>query len=263
MAFNPQEGSSSQAGPSHQYHHQFEHYGSSSSSAGLGQHQPPLQPLPQIEPGKTPFDIAEWYPAFQSCQRYFLDHAQYERPVRVLAAFMNIQLPYQKQPHPVVSSADSSPRPVGLQDTQMRPSPSYSNMSNSAAHPAWVSLTPYIRRMVATGQDDPKVLFGFFGEDWVKGVGELPEMERRNYLFSARSGNWIVTKQAYDISPEETCPFLRPPTNVREEELAEADRGWGEWLNLRDWTLGPRLPEELHVRNAEPPSPHVKRERQE
>jgi len=46
------------------------------------------------------FDIFEWYPQYQSCQQYFLDHAQHSVPVQALAAFLNIRLPFQRQPNP-------------------------------------------------------------------------------------------------------------------------------------------------------------------
>ena len=50
--------------------------------------------------GEPEFDIFEWYPQYQSCQRYFLDHAQHSVPVQALAAFLNIRLPFQRLPHP-------------------------------------------------------------------------------------------------------------------------------------------------------------------
>jgi len=36
--------------------------------------------------------------------------------------------------------------------------------------------------------DFPDVLRGFFGDDWAAGVDPLHEQERRNYLFTAKSG---------------------------------------------------------------------------
>jgi hypothetical protein len=60
--------------------------------------------------GAPQFDIFEWYPQYQSCQRYFLDHAQHSVPVQALAAFLNIRLPYQRQPHPTFTySAPGTP----------------------------------------------------------------------------------------------------------------------------------------------------------
>ncbi|CRK32304.1 hypothetical protein BN1708_005695, partial [Verticillium longisporum] len=57
------------------------------------------------------FDIFDWYNHFQSCVRYFVDRAQYDPPVQAVAAFVNIRLPYQQHPNPVLSfkSAPSSP----------------------------------------------------------------------------------------------------------------------------------------------------------
>ncbi|CAG8364455.1 unnamed protein product [Penicillium salamii] len=104
---------------------------------------------PQFDPamglGRTDdnFDIFEWYPRYQSCQRYFLDHAQHSVPVQALSAFLNIRLPFQRQP----SISTSSPSPT------------------APTGPPSVSLLPYIRRLVATGMDFPGVLHGFFGDD--------------------------------------------------------------------------------------------------
>ncbi|CRK21685.1 hypothetical protein BN1708_017890, partial [Verticillium longisporum] len=56
-----------------------------------------------------------------------------------------------------------------------------------------VSPIPFIRRLVATGFDYPAILHGFFGDDWVAGVGRLHEAERRNYLFAAKSRPWLST----------------------------------------------------------------------
>lgn len=62
------------------------------------------------------FDIFDWHPYFQSCVRYFLEHAQYNGPVQALAAFINIQLPFQRaqnlHPHPLVPRTSPSPGPV-------------------------------------------------------------------------------------------------------------------------------------------------------
>ncbi len=60
------------------------------------------------------FDIFDWHPYFQSCMRYFLDHAQYDAPIQALAAFVNIQLPFQKMPHPVLSSQPTGSSLGGL-----------------------------------------------------------------------------------------------------------------------------------------------------
>ncbi|KAB8241966.1 hypothetical protein BDV35DRAFT_367660 [Aspergillus flavus] len=181
------------------------------------------------------FDIFEWYPHYQNCQRYFLDHAQHSTTVQALSAFLNIRLPYQRQPHPVFnSSTDHTPTA----------STTTASISNSNSPPS-VSLIPYIRRLVATGMDFPGVLHGFFGDDWGSGVGFLHEQERRNYLFAAKSGGWACVKKDYDISPLETIPFLRPLQGPLDSEIEAAERSWSEWLAMEDWMVGPRAPDIL------------------
>ena len=90
--------------------------------------------------------------------------------------------------------------------------------------------------------DFPGVLHGFFGDDWTAGVGPLHEQERRNYLFAAKSGGWAAVKQAYDLPPLETVPFLRPLQGAAEVEIDAAERSWSEWLAMEDWMVGPRAP---------------------
>jgi hypothetical protein len=222
MAFNTQAGSSSQSFQSAP----FSHYGSPSRQADRTEN-------PQ-------FDILDWYPQFQSCHRYFLDHAQHQGPVQALAAFINIQLPYQKK-HAVMSSSTSSPRSPPEIPHLRQPNPFAA--AHSVGHPQAVSLIPYIRRLVATGHDTPAVLHGFFGNDWLEGIGSLHEVERRNYLFAAKSTSWMKVKQAYDMGPDETVPFLKSLTNASEKEIQAAEAGWSEWLAMQDWMLGPRAPE--------------------
>ncbi|KAG9232136.1 hypothetical protein BJ875DRAFT_94398 [Amylocarpus encephaloides] len=206
-----------------------------------------------------PFEILEWYPQFQSCHRYFLDVAQHTGPVQALAAFVNIQLPFQKEPDPIVSSTVPSPRPAGPERARHLggPNPLDRNHHSPYSHPATVPLIPYIRRLVATGHDSPGVLHGLFGDDWVAGIGSLHQVERRNYLFAAKSTSWLKVKQAYDMSPQETVPFLRPLSNVTEKEIQAAESTWSEWLAMQDWMLGPRAPES---RKHEDPSPRVQRQ---
>lgn len=107
---------------------------------------------------------------------------------------------------------------------------------------ASVTLTPYIRRLVATGFDIPGVLHGFFGDDWAAGIGPLHEAERRNYLFAAKSDNWVRVKASYDMDGEQMVPFLKPLQNVSEKEIVGAETSWSEWLAMQDWMLGPRAP---------------------
>ncbi|KAI0408250.1 hypothetical protein F4802DRAFT_458961 [Xylaria palmicola] len=187
------------------------------------------------------FDILQWYPHFQSCVRYFLDHSQHDGPVQAMAAFINIQLPFQKAKFPVTSSRMSgSPSAI--------PSPSSSTAGKfaipSQASPA-LSLTPYIRRLVATGFDFPGVLHGFFGDDWALGIGHIQESERRNYLFAAKASNWLDVKSQYDMPDGQTVPFLRPLQNVTEEEIVSAETNWSQWLAMQDWMIGPRNPEDI------------------
>jgi hypothetical protein len=192
----------------------------------------------------TQFDVITWYPKYQSCLYYFVDHAQHSRSVQGLAAFLNIQLPSRKQPFPLASSASSSPPQAGaspdLEAHLRQPNPFTPNQN--AAYAQAVTLIPYIRRLVATGHDSPAVLRGFFGDDWKEGVGSLHEIERGNYLFAAKSTSWLKVKEAYDMSPEETIPFLSPLKDVSVAEIQSAESRWSDWLAMQDWMLGPRAP---------------------
>jgi hypothetical protein len=123
-------------------------------------------------------------------------------------------------------------------------------------HAEAVSLIPYIRRLVATGNDTVGILHGFFGDDWVRGVGALHEIERRNYLFAAKSTSWMKVKQAYDMSVDETIPFLSPLKDATEKEIQNAENTWSEWLAMQDWMIGPRAPDGMN-------RPRVKREPRE
>jgi hypothetical protein len=125
------------------------------------------------------------------------------------------------------------------------------------AHAQATSLIPYIRRLVATGHDQPGVLHGLFGDDWQGGVAPLHEMERRNYLFAAKSASWMEVKQAYDMSQAETVPFLSSLKDATEKEIQGAEATWSEWLAMQDWMIGPRAPDGMNR------SPRVKREPRE
>ncbi|KAI2643531.1 hypothetical protein GGS21DRAFT_21239 [Xylaria nigripes] len=235
MSFHPR-GGRSQPGTSHSASQQF--------MASPGPEQNPSNPFLPAEDSQ--FDILQWYPKFQSCVRYFLDHAQHEGPVQAMAAFVNIQLPFQRLQTPIPSS-----RPTG-------PPPSMSSLSASAAGKftisnqasQTISLTPYIRRLVATGFDFPGVLHGFFGDDWALGIGQLHEVERRNYLFAAKASNWLDVKSQYDMPDGQSIPFLRTLQNVTEDEIVGAETNWSQWLAMQDWMIGPRNPEDVPV----PPS---------
>lgn len=106
----------------------------------------------------------------------------------------------------------------------------------------YVSLRPYIRRLIITGRDSPSLLQALFGNNWAAGVGPLRHQERVNYLFTAKSGGWASTKAAYDILPDEHAPFLRPLRQPLEEEIRLAEARWSEWLAMEDWMIGPRSP---------------------
>lgn len=134
----------------------------------------------------------------------------------------------------------SGPGPSSLSGTAgKRPMAMIQNQSHQQAY---VSLTSYIRRLVATGFDNPGILHGFFGDDWVAGIGPLHEAERRNYLFAAKSDNWQRVKASYDMDGEQMIPFLKPLQNVSEKEIISAETSWSEWLAMQDWMLGPRAP---------------------
>ncbi|KAI4117021.1 MAG: hypothetical protein LQ338_007623 [Usnochroma carphineum] len=208
------------------------------SAAAFAAPSPPPQPqTPHSRADDPQFDIFDWFPKYQSCQRYFIDHAQISAPVQAVAAFINIQLPHQRCPNPVTSSS-----------TRLPPSPgSLGSLGNPAPPPnlayTSISLIPYLRRLVVTGLDFPGVLHGFFGDDWAAGVGPLHEQERRNYLFAAKSGGWASVKKDYDLGPAETVPFMRPLQGAVGQEIEAAEKTWSEWLAMEDWMVGPRAPE--------------------
>ena len=185
--------------------------------------------------GDAQFDVFDWYPKYQSCQRYFLDHSQHSLPVQALTAFINILLPFQRSPHPVYGRSHG---PRGM----------HSPVSVSSASPP-VSLIPFIRRLIVTGMDFPGVLHSFFGDDWLSGVGPMHEIERRNYLFAAKSGGWASVKRDYDMLPLETVPFLRPLQGCSDVEIDAAEKAWSEWLATEDWMVGPREPDDISTSN--------------
>lgn len=209
----------------------------------------------------APFDILEWYPKFQSCHRYFMDQAQHSLPVQSLAAFVNILLPCQKQPIHTTSSSSSSPRsgvPMGI-PPPIRPQGGFFSGPSPITNIQTASLVPYIRRLVATGFDQPGVLHGFFGDDWREGIGPLHEIERRNYLFASKSGSWLEVKSSYDMSPSESIPFMKPLQNATEKEILAAEANWSDWLAMQDWMVGPRAPSGLDTSQGLR-SPRIKRE---
>lgn len=195
----------------------------------------------------TQFDVFDWYPKYQSCQRYFLDHSQHSVPVQALAAFINILLPFQRLPHPVYSSGGTAHASGSTR------SPAAWGMNSpvpGSPVPPPVSLIPFIRRLIVTGMDFPGVLHGFFGDDWLSGVGPMHEVERRNFLFAAKSGGWASVKRDYDMLPLETVPFLRPLQGASDVEINAAEKAWSEWLAMEDWMVGPRQPDAVSTSNG-------------
>lgn len=190
----------------------------------------------------TSISSFEWYPKYQSCQQYFVDHAQQSGPVQAVAAFVNIHLPFQHVHNPIPTPTTRQPLP-----------PNPFNRPNLTPHQTYssVSLIPYLRRLVVTGLDFPGVLHGFFGDDWAAGVGPLHEQERRNYLFAAKSGGWASVKRDYDMLPLETVPFMRPLQCPVTAEIEAAEKSWSEWLAMEDWMVGPRAPESMQSQHDE------------
>jgi hypothetical protein len=188
--------------------------------------------------GDPRFQIFEWYPAYQSCQRYFLDHAQYEGQIHAFAALVNIRLPCQWSINPVLNSHQVVAAPTGPGGYPPQWQPASLNSQSVGAgrgngpgsNGPSVSLVPYIRRLVVTGMDKDAILHGFFGNDWQKGVGPFQECERRNYLFCAKGIGMTRTKAQYDMNPHETVPFMKPLANVKESEITQAEKVWGDWL---------------------------------
>ncbi|KAI4175541.1 MAG: hypothetical protein LQ346_008054, partial [Caloplaca aetnensis] len=212
------------------------------SSGAFAAPSPPPQPAtPHSRADDPQFDIFDWFPKYQSCQRYFIDHAQISAPVQAVAAFINVLLPLQRSPSAVTSSSTRlPPSPGGLSALNFASSSSTNARSPGGAPPpnytyTSVSLIPYLRRLVVTGLDFPGVLHGFFGDDWASGVGPLHEQERRNYLFAAKSGGWASVKKDYDMGPAETVPFMRPLQGAVGQEIEAAEKTWSEWLAMEDW----------------------------
>src|SRR5271170_5565036 len=104
------------------------------------------------------FEIFAWFPHYQRCVQYFLDHAQHTQQVQTLAAFVNISLPCQKWP-PIASSRPPPPHSpglplgigMGMQPQMGHPNSAFPNLNLPTSPPPAVSLIPYIRRLVATG----------------------------------------------------------------------------------------------------------------
>lgn len=188
------------------------------------------------------FDMLAWYPKYQSCQRYFVDHSQHEVLVQCVASFINILLPYQREP-PLYTCRGARTASERMEEiTNARAGGTSPAPHEMSAVPT--SLIPYLRRLIVTGMDVPQILHGFFGDDWQAGIGRQQEVERRNYLFAAKSGGWASVKRDYDMLPLETVPFLIPLKTLEEGEVEAAEKSWSEWLAMEDWMVGSRAPEE-------------------
>ncbi|CAI7591630.1 unnamed protein product [Penicillium pancosmium] len=159
-------------------------------------------------------DPTGWYTHYKTCLQHFIESSQFNPTVQSIAAFINIRLPVQ---HPV-------------DPTSSQPATSF------------ISLRPYVRRLIITAQDTPVNMLAFFGPDWEAGVGCIYKQERTNYLFTAKSSGWADTKASYDILPDEQTPFLRPLRDPSEDEIRAAEARWSEWLAMEDWMVGARSP---------------------
>jgi len=223
------------------------------ASASRPEGYAPVQPVESRIPftdDDGQFDPVEWHPFYKSCQRYFLDHAQHNPATIALAAHLNIHLPFQWREHPVMNSTGyplhgGSP---GAYSSYQRHGPVHSTGRDGSAS---VSLIPFVRRLVVTGWDKAGIMHGFFGDDWPRGVAKLQECERRNFLFAAKSVGWAKVKYQYDMSPNETVPYIKPLQNVQLAEIEAAEREWSQWLAMEDWMVGPRAPEMEDVATSE------------
>ncbi|KAL9081640.1 MAG: hypothetical protein Q9159_007179 [Coniocarpon cinnabarinum] len=233
-----------------------------------------------VGPPSSNFDVIDWSRAYASCQRYFLDHGQHEAGTQAMAALINILLPFQWRQSPIFSSCasqntsqhpyqtatpphttdpahhhtDAAPNraqtstPTEPQDGLPYYFPPTSQAStNSSAPPlpqtSFVSLIPYIRRMLITGYAVAPALYGVFGSDYNAGILPLVEVERRNYLFTAKSVGWAGTKREYDMPDGQAVPFLRPLEDVKGPEVGNAEREWGRWMRgMEDWEVEERGP---------------------
>jgi hypothetical protein len=122
----------------------------------------------------------------------------------------------------------------------------------------FVSLIPYIRRLIVTNFDKPAILHGFFGDDYVAGIMPHVQCERRNYLFAAKHGGWRSCKKQYDVGSglsdgdggDESVPFMKPLDEADARELGSAEKAWSDWLAMEDWMVGPDAPNARTSRDA-------------
>lgn len=244
-----------------QYNMSFEHHPHPYNNAAGPSARRPFMPSPSDFEQSTPppltsdptFDILDWHPVYQSCQRFFLDHAQHEPATQALCALINIRLPFQYLSNPIESatppnSSQAPPPTYTFNFPRSGGSPTNrSRGSLSREPPVFVSLIPYVKRLVVTGFDKPAILHGLFGDDYKRGVTPHLDCERRNYLFAAKHGGWSCKKQ-YDIGSgmggDESVPFMKPLEEAKMDELTAAEKAWSGWLAMEDWMVGPRAPKE-------------------
>lgn len=239
-------------GSSHHHNQQQQQQQQHQSFFMEGTNDPPSEHPPMT--GDPHFDILDWHPAYQSCQRYFLDHAQHEPATQALCALINIRLPFQWHPHPVTNSGSQreTPNANGPIFNFGRPHQNnhIASPNRNRTAPTFVSLVPYVRRLIVTAFDKPPILHGLFGDDYVRGILPHVDCERRNYLFAAKHGGWRSCKKQYDSGSgggggmDETCPFMKPLDAAKMEELTAAEKAWSSWLAMEDWMVGPRAPGE-------------------
>lgn len=223
---------------------------------------PPTVPsAPAPLTGDPNFDIIDWHPAYQSCQRYFLDHAQHEPGTQALCALINIRLPCQWLSNPVLSSSTTAQSPAHPSNSQFtfKPYPRQNENSHAQSQsPVFVSLIPYIRRLIITGFDKPPILHGFFGDSYKTGISPHLDCERRNYLFAAKQNGWRSCQELY-ASGDETPPFMKPLEDASADEVAAADKAWSKWEGWqRLGNTSPSVKSGVNV-NGKRRSPHQSR----
>ncbi|KUJ07328.1 uncharacterized protein LY89DRAFT_742963 [Mollisia scopiformis] len=192
--------------------------------------------------------LLDWIVEYKSCERFFLIHAQASPLVQAICTYMNIRLQYQK----IAVSPPTTPIPwlpsqpnLCVPHPQNLPLPHLHTPPSGNSNLQTVSLVPYIRRLVCTGLNTELILMEFFGRGWSSGIGQILQQEEQNYLFAAKSADWHQVKLAYDISSEETAPFLVPLKEATMQKIVDAEHNWSEWLAMQDWMLGPRRPASL------------------
>lgn len=185
---------------------------------------------PMLASASVPFldenqiSLNQWHSSHQNCREFFLTQAQFNSQVQRLATLINIRLPFQL-PHNGYAGVIQQQDDKSVSQTYHR------------------SISVFLRRLVVTGLDSSDALRHWFGDEWETGIKPMHQQERMNYLLTSKSGGWIAVKQAYDILPDETVPFVKPLQGVTEDEIRFAENVWSEWLAMEDWMIGPRWPD--------------------